>query len=61
MRITVRIDCDNAAFGDGAGVEAARILHELAEDMVKQGVKPGDEFWLRDANGNRVGEAKASR
>lgn len=54
MKFTVKIDCDNAAFGFQEGVEVARILRDLA-DSVEDG---GNWFPLLDVNGNRVGEAQ---
>ena len=53
-KVTITIDCDNAAFSDGAGPEIARILHKLA-DLIEYEQEPSDSL-LFDHNGNRVGK-----
>lgn len=54
MKFTLEINCNNAAFEDGATFEIARILRELADDL-----DAGHSTTvLRDANGNRVGQAE---
>jgi hypothetical protein len=53
MKLTLEINMDNAAFDeDGYFVEAARILREAA-DRLEIG---NDSGYLRDINGNRVGQ-----
>lgn len=54
MKAMLEIDMGNAAFEDDPG-ELARILREVA-DKVENGVIEGDEFVLRDLNGNHVGQ-----
>lgn len=69
MRLTITIECDNAAFcvvddeGDPdanigvRGDEVGRILH----DAVRAGkffLQPGEQHVLYDVNGNRVGQIK---
>ena len=61
MKLKIEIQMDNAAFEDGAGIEAARILKALAEDFQDRDLLPGEMFRLRDVNGNKVGEAKVTR
>lgn len=68
MKIKITIDCDNAAFADGNnGSEVARILREAAEridgdDIPSTPTRKGDGYlFLRDYNGNRVGEMKVTR
>lgn len=58
MEIVIRIDCDNAAFGEdeaekSQGLEVARILNKLADEIESGGLSDG--FNLRDINGNTVG------
>lgn len=59
MKITITINCDNAAFGDTAAgehdAEVQRLLRELADDPTW--VYSGDEYFsLRDMNGNTCGK-----
>ena len=63
MKLKIQIEMNNAAFADcGNGPEAARILHQLAEDIdVCDRLGAGDSLGLMDINGNRVGEAKVTR
>lgn len=64
IKYVLEIDCDNAAFGDDAAAEVARILKEesnrLREVYIKSHHELGD--WavkpLRDVNGNRVGKSE---
>ena len=60
MKFTLEINCDNAAFCDGLlGLELSRILGNAArmvEDLNEHHV--GDEWGLRDTNGNTVGRCK---
>lgn len=55
-QLNLSIDMGNAAFEDDPG-EVARILRDLAM-RVENGVSDGDEFFLRDINGNKVGKAE---
>ena len=59
--LTLSIDTTNAAFEDtGVESEVARILKALAERIEREGAKAGQEFVLRDLNGNKVGTATVS-
>jgi hypothetical protein len=63
MGIKVVIETGNAAFSDDAvGPEIARILRGLADSIAnKSREKLSSRFFpLRDANGNKVGEAEFS-
>ena len=56
MRLNLILDMDNAAFGETEEdrlAEAARILREVADNLVDRGVC--DTRGLRDLNGNSVG------
>lgn len=56
MKFVLHIDCDNAAFEDGAYGEVARILGEAAIQIEQQGrLGSASGGTLRDLNGNRVG------
>ncbi len=67
MRLTITIDCDNAAFGDSSdpyrplGNELARILKEESEKLMLWYLEPGDKWVIRDVNGNTVGKVKVTR
>ena len=55
MKLTIELDCSNAAFGEGdheAGQEIARILREAAGRLETYGAHG---LRLRDVNGNIVG------
>ena len=56
---TLNIETVNAAFDNGSTEEIARILRQLAQRLENEGMEAGQEFVLRDANGNKVGSAKA--
>ena len=60
MQLNITINLDNAAFGDSPGLEAGRILSELAAQMEDGNTLAGSGCRepLMDYNGNRVGEAK---
>lgn len=64
MKLTITIDCNNAAFEDeNLGPEIAHILTELAEryDGPLGVFEIGTAPWnLHDANGNHCGEAVIS-
>lgn len=57
-KLTLEIECDNAAFDDHPSDEIARILRGVADDFAGYG-RPGRREIrtgsLRDINGNRVG------
>jgi len=55
MKAKIEVKMDNAAFDEFPGVELARILRGLADD-VEDGVAVGDASGLHDANGNKVGQ-----
>jgi hypothetical protein len=65
MKLTIEIECDNAAFYDSdgeanaysRGFEVERILRD-AWERDKFHLEPGDSFSLHDVNGNRVGCVK---
>lgn len=61
MKLTITINCDNAAFEpdeDGAvdSNEVARILRKAAERWDDFYLEPASSGILHDANGNRVGQ-----
>lgn len=53
MRITIKIDTDNAAFDDP--LELSRIFIELSGRTDE--LMPGRRLAIRDINGNTVGHA----
>jgi hypothetical protein len=55
MKLTITMDMDNAAFEDGPGSEAARILRTLAQKIDGVDLEIDDRVALLDVNGNRVG------
>ncbi len=58
MKFKLEIDCDNAAFGDGAqevGAEIARILGEVRDRICHSELDANELFSIRDANGNTCG------
>lgn len=62
MTLNITINLDNAAFEDGAGggIEAARLLRELADRYEDCGLDGRVQDILVDLNGNRVGQAKVT-
>ena len=54
--VTIKFSTANDAF-NVPGPEIARILRELAR-LVEDGVAGGDEYKIRDINGNTVGQFK---
>lgn len=62
MDLTIRIDCDNAAFDeDNLGPEVARILRGIAAQV--EGAREVDidtlkTLPLHDINGNKVGTVR---
>ena len=58
MRFTLKLTCNNAAFGDGLmRAEIAHIVRQ-AEAQVEDGA---DSILLRDANGAKGGTASLDR
>lgn len=65
MDITIKINMDNAAFGDNGlekAHEAAHIISELAHDLHGADFDSDydRELTLRDYNGNTVGKMKVT-
>jgi len=58
MDVTIKINCDNAAFEHSANAEVARILKEVAKKVADRYVyvHPDEELKIYDHNGNRVGD-----
>lgn len=62
MKLALKMDMGNAAFGDEKGYEAARILEKLARQLKDHPLLyQGDTYKLVDENGNTVGEARITR
>jgi hypothetical protein len=67
MKLTITIECDNAAFGESdgehtpesVGAEVGRILRGLGRKL-EGGIEAGDSGHLRDCNGNQVGDWEVS-
>ncbi len=59
MKVTIEIECDNAAFDPDPAQELGRILRDTGALLQDQGVdgmpRPGDSRPIRDINGNTVG------
>ncbi len=53
MSLKIEFETDNAAFADGAEMEAARILRELADKLETHGHYLS--MNVRDINGNKIG------
>ncbi len=60
MRVTIKIDTENAAFEDCDGTETARILRDLADRIDGEPLGKRDCRFAKDINGNRVGQLKTS-
>lgn len=60
MKVTIKIQCDNAAFSDSPEPEVARILLELADDLAFHSLIAMDGQALHDFNGNTVGTITVS-
>lgn len=64
MQLVVTMRMDTAAFfdidGSRDGMEPARILHRLAEDIEATGITGGETGVLHDHNGNLVGSWRAT-
>lgn len=68
MKLKIEIQMDNAAFeAEGCtrrfvnADEPARILHQLTVGWKGTNLEAGEEYQLRDINGNHVGKAKVTR
>ncbi len=61
MRLTITIECDNAAFDDDPAHEVLRILHQQAYRIGAKGLAYGDAWPVQDVNGNTVGQAKITK
>jgi hypothetical protein len=62
MKLKITIDMSSAAFEPKNGTEIARMLRDLAELLDGRSMSQTFEIQgLRDANGNRVGEAKVTK
>lgn len=59
-RITIEIETGGAAFDDGAGAEAARILRKLAQRLESGDVLAG-AGRLFDLNGNACGRVTVAK
>ena len=60
MRITIEINCDNAAFEDDPAQEVKRILSNLSLRFDEMFTLPVGLIPLLDTNGNTVGSAEMS-
>jgi hypothetical protein len=54
MTTTVFFKCDNDCFLPDPGVEVARILRKLA-DQVEDGLNDSTKLTINDINGNKIG------
>ena len=63
MRFVLTVDMDNAAFEDAPGYELSRILGQVHHQAQTEGARAfmGAGMFLRDSNGNTVGEARIER
>lgn len=53
-RLRIDLDLDNAAFEEDRGEEVARILRDLADDIILKGARDGRNLF--DLDGNTVGK-----
>lgn len=58
MTLKPVLDMDNDAFCPHPGPEAGRILRALADKIGDGDLSPGDQWPLKDENGNTCGMAK---
>ena len=60
--VTIEFETYNAAFAYGnRGAEISRILRDIADRLEPRGsIASGDNWMIRDDNGNIVGEAYVS-
>ncbi len=56
--ILIKIETDNAAFEDDPGHEASEILKDLSNRIKVINWHYNWEFYLKDTNGNRVGQCE---
>lgn len=59
--LKVVMNLQNAAFEGSSGTEAARILRDVASRIDGEELGVNDCRFLRDVNGNRVGELTTSK
>ena len=61
MKLTIKINMDNAAFENDHELECVRILAEFVKDL-ENGLtlSIGDNYPLMDFNGNTVGSVNVS-
>lgn len=57
MRVAIRFQVDNEAFGDNPEAECARILRELADRFESGCMTLNDPQRIQDINGNAIGGA----
>jgi hypothetical protein len=55
MELTIRIKCDNAAFGSSGQETAEEVLRVISADLEKVCCNDTAGVTLRDSNGNKVG------
>lgn len=55
MEFTVRLNCNNAAFGDNPTFEIARILKKITNSLEWFETMPDSKQRVQDSNGNTVG------
>ena len=61
MKVTVKINCDNAAFTDDPSAELARIFRGLAESVTEHDINYSKKtIMIQDINGNTVGQLIAT-
>lgn len=58
MKLVITIETGNEAFNPDPAPECMKILRSVVDRMETTRFNPGDELYLYDANGNRVGLAK---
>ena len=61
MKLIVKIEMDKAAFEQYSGIELARLVRILANQMDGQQIRKGFYATITDINGNHVGTAKVTR
>ena len=61
MDITIKINCDNAAFVDDFRGEVRRILDKLADKLTYCSVPHMNTGKILDSNGNTVGTWEATQ
>lgn len=61
MKLKIEIRMENAAFADENGIEVARILRKLADDVDNNTIEFGSFVYAYDSNGNKVGQLTTSK